>query len=261
MALIDPVKLKTLLADVSSRFDVDALEACDSTNSEVMRRAAQGAPSGTVVVADRQGAGRGRRGRPWLSSPENSLTFSLLWRLQGQALAGLSLAIGVAITRALKRLGATDVCLKWPNDVLFAQDGGFAKLAGILIELSSDRRGVQVVIGIGLNLSAPLGDLPQPAAGLDQACPTHHDRHQVLAVLLMELAGLLDAFAVNGFVGLRAEWEAHHAWQNRDVVVLDDAAEPLRGRCVGVDDDGSLLLAGDAGLLRVLAGDVSLRQA
>lgn len=157
MALIDPVSFKSRLGDLAGRFDVDALDECDSTNSELMRRADRGAPSGTVIVADRQSAGRGRRGRQWLSSPEKSLTFSLLWRFpaKGAGLAGLSLAVGVGLVKGLESLGAAGIRLKWPNDVLFQSSDEFAKLAGILIELCSDRRGMQAIIGIGLNLLPP----------------------------------------------------------------------------------------------------------
>ncbi len=123
MALVDPVRLKPLLGPLAGRFDVDGLGLCDSTSSELLRRAEAGAPGGTVVVADEQTAGRGRRGRAWLSSAADSLTFSLLWRFPGPAgrLAGLSLAVGVALAEGLERLGATGVRLKWPNDVLLAQ--------------------------------------------------------------------------------------------------------------------------------------------
>jgi len=154
MTLLDLMLLKERLGLQAGRFDVDALAECDSTNSELMRRADRGAPAGTVIVADRQRAGRGRRGRSWLSSPEASLTFSLLWRFPGSPtrLSGLSLAVGVGLARALGGLGAPGVRLKWPNDVLLATNGDFAKLAGILVELASDRRGTQAVIGIGINL-------------------------------------------------------------------------------------------------------------
>lgn len=261
MTLIDPVLLKSRLGQLAGRFDVDALPECDSTSSELMRRAERGAPAGTVVVADRQLAGRGRRGRSWLSSPEASLTFSLLWRFPGGAtrLSGLSLAVGVALARALEGLGAAGVRLKWPNDVLLERDGDFAKLAGILIELSSDRRGVQIIVGIGLNLQAPAAaDLPQPAAGLSSA-GVGADRHAILAAILVELAGVLDAFGEAGFAGLRSAWQGYHAWQGMPVQILGDA-QVLGGRCLGVDDDGSLLLETEQGLERIISGDVSLRR-
>ncbi len=262
MTLIDPVLLKSRLGQLAGRFDVDALHECDSTSSELMRRADRGAPAGSVVVADLQHAGRGRRGRSWLSSPEASLTFSILWRFPGGAtrLSGLSLAVGVALARALESLGATGVRLKWPNDVLLEADGDFAKLAGILIELSSDRRGVQTVIGIGLNLRAPAtADLPQPAAGLSLA-GVEADRHEILAAILLELAGVLDDFGEQGFAGQRAAWQGYHAWQGMPVQILGDA-EVLHGLCLGVDDDGSLLLDTGKGVERIISGDVSLRRA
>lgn len=263
MTLIDPVLLKTRLGDLAGRFDVDALDACDSTNSELMRRAEAGAPSGTVVVADRQSAGRGRRGRSWLSSPESSLTFSLLWRFAGHpaSLSGLSLAVGVGLVRAMESLGAQGLCLKWPNDVLLRTGQDFAKLAGILIELSSDRRGMQTIIGIGLNLSPPVGDLPQPAAGVLQAGLGPIDRHEVLAAILTHLAGVLDRFSGHGFAGLKDEWQHLHAWQGHAVQLFGEGEATKAGRCLGVDDDGALLLETAIGLERIFSGDVSLRPA
>src|SRR5574343_595576 len=236
MTLIDPVLLKSRLGSLAGRFDVDALAECDSTNSELMRRADRGAPSGTVIVADRQSAGRGRRGRSWLSSPEGSLTFSLLWRFTGNAarLSGLSLAVGVGLARALAKLGAEGVRLKWPNDVLLVQAGDFAKLAGIL------------------------GELSQPASGLS-AAGVQADRHDILSTILVELAGALDCFSAEGFAGLRDAWQGFHAWQGQPVHILGDE-QALAGLCLGVDVDGALLLDSATGIARIFSGDVSLRR-
>lgn len=263
MSLIDPLLLNARLAAAAGRFDVDALDECDSTNAELMRRADRGAPSGTVIVADRQSAGRGRRGRLWLSSPEASLTFSVLRRFTGplNRLSGLSLAVGVALARALNALGARGVRLKWPNDVLLAQGGEFAKLAGILVELSTDRRGTQAIIGIGLNLSAPPGDTGQAAAGLDQAMAALPDRHLVLASVLRELQAVLDAFAVDGFSAVKMDWQDFNAWHGLPLVVSGEGGVQQSGICVGVDDGGALLLDSGQGIEPVLVGDVSLRRA
>jgi BirA family biotin operon repressor/biotin-[acetyl-CoA-carboxylase] ligase len=263
MPLIDLVLLKTRLGELAGRFDVDALDACDSTSSELLRRGEHGAPAGSVIVADRQSAGRGRRGRQWLSEPEASLTFSLLWRFGGPLarLSGLSLAVGVGLARALESLGAEGVGLKWPNDVLLSRGDGHAKLAGILVELSSDRRGTQSIIGIGINLLPPTGDLPQPAAGLSQACRQAVERHEVLAAILRELTGVLDTFASDGFAAIRPEWQRRHVWQDQPVQVLADETPPLPGICLGADDDGALLLRTANGIERIFSGDVSLRPA
>ena len=264
MSLLDLVLLKTRLGELAGRFDVDALAVCDSTSSELMRRADAGAPAGTVIVADRQTAGRGRRGRQWSSSPERSLTFSVLWRFAASParLGGLSLAVGVALARALETLGARGIGLKWPNDVLVVtKDGDYAKLAGVLVELVSDRRGCQAVIGIGLNLGQPAEALAQPAAGLDQTGLATVERHAVLAAILQELAAVLECFAEAGFAALRADWQDRHIWQQRPVQVLGEGETPLTGLCLGADADGALLLQTAAGLQRIYSGDVSLRPA
>lgn len=261
MPLIDPVLLKARLGPLAGRFDVDALAECDSTSSELLRRAERGAPSGTVIVADRQLAGRGRRGRSWLASADGCLMFSVLWRSQrGLAgLGGLSLAVGVALVRALEQLGATGVRLKWPNDVLLASPAGDAKLAGILIELAGGRREAQVCIGIGLNLQTPAGEFAQPVAGLAQALPALPERHQLLATILVALLSVLDDFAEYGFAAVKDEWQARHAWQDRAVRLIEDGCAERSGICRGVADDGALLLETATGCERILAGDVSLR--
>lgn len=257
MPLIEPATLQPLLTAVRGRFDVDSVDACDSTNSVLMRRASEGAPSGTVLVADRQSAGRGRRGRSWIATPESGLLFSVLWRFNRSlaGLSGLSLAVGVAVVEALEGLGARGVGVKWPNDVLFAD----AKLAGILVELASNARGTQAILGIGLNLQKPVGDLPQPVCGLDTIMPTPPDRHVILARILSVLAEVLDRFDAGGFAALQTRWQQHHAWQGRPVVIFSDGKNEIRGKCLGTDEDGALLLETSQGTQRFLSGEISLR--
>ncbi|MBS1197289.1 MAG: biotin--[acetyl-CoA-carboxylase] ligase [Proteobacteria bacterium] len=258
MPLIDPVALNDLLDPVRGRFDVDSVDECDSTNSVLMRRATEGAPSGTVLVADRQSAGRGRRGRNWVSTPESGLLFSLLWRFNRPLsdLSGLSLAVGIAVVEALQTAGAQSVSVKWPNDVLY-QD---AKLAGILVELAGDARGALAIIGIGLNLHSPAGDLPQPACGLDAIVRDLPDRHFILAKILIALAGVLDQFNACGFAALQTRWQQYHAWQGQQVRVLADGSAELGGICLGADQDGALLLETPQGIRRFLSGEISLRR-
>lgn len=272
--LLDPVRLQTLLGVACGRFDVDALAECESTSSLLLERASQGAPAGTVIVADRQTAGRGRRGRSWLSSPDSSLTFSLLWRFDGgvERLAGLSLAVGVAVARALEACGAKGIALKWPNDILLVENGRYAKLGGILVELQMERQGERrsmlAVIGVGLNLQLPAvselaGEAPEafahPVASLAQAVAQLPERHDLLAQLLIELAAVLDRFSSGGFAALRDEWLARHAWQDRPVCLLRDGVIEMEGICRGADADGALLIQTASGLERCLSGDLSLR--
>lgn len=263
--LIDPCRLQALLGAASGRFDVDALAECESTSSLLLERASHGAPAGSVIVADRQRAGRGRRGRSWLSSPQSSLTFSLLWRFDGsvERLAGLSLAVGVAVARALEACGAAGVSLKWPNDILFSDAGRDAKLGGILVELQADRRSMLVVIGVGLNLQLPAGEaaapFAYPVASLAQALAPLPDRHDLLAQLLIELATMLDVFSGAGFAALRDDWQARNAWQDRPVRLLHDGLVEKEGLCRGADADGALLIQTASGVERCLSGDLSLR--
>lgn len=260
--LIDPVRLQALLGDACGRFDVDSLAECESTNTLLLSRAEQGAAAGSVIVTDRQTAGRGSRGRSWLASPESSLTFSVLWRfgcgLDG--LSGLSLAVGVAVVHALEACGASGVTLKWPNDILH----GNAKLGGILVELQSEPDGALAVIGIGLNLRLPenmvAGErFAMPPAALDQIVAPLPERHALFAQLLIELAHVFDRFAEGGFAALRQQWQARHAWQDRPVRLLRDGKIEKEGICRGADSDGALLVQTAAGVERCLSGDLSLR--
>jgi biotin-[acetyl-CoA-carboxylase] ligase BirA-like protein len=165
------------------RFDIDVLDSCDSTNAVLLARAEAGAPSGTVVIANEQTAGRGRRGRSWFASRGDSLTFSLLWRFApGTAPAGLSLAVGLAVAQALEKVGAGGTALKWPNDIL--KDG--RKLGGILVELLPGAPHA-AVIGIGINLhprrKCPMNCVPPRPRSTCRRRPTN----ALYAALLAEL--------------------------------------------------------------------------
>lgn len=242
------------LGALAPRFDVDVLAECDSTNARLLERAEAGAPSGSVVAAERQTAGRGRMGRPWISAPGDSLTFSLFWRFApGTSLGGLSLAVGVALAETLNALAVTRVELKWPNDVLL--DG--RKLAGVLIELVPGAPNA-AVIGIGLNLRLPAAmpeELCRQAAALD----TDLAGSELLGRLLAALHGVLEEFAAGGFVALRERWLRHCAHLDKPVRVLSEFAAPIDGQCVGVDVDGALFVETAVCIQRILSGDVSLR--
>ena len=264
--LIDPQRLSGLLGAQRGRFAVDALAECGSTSTVLLERAAQGAPSGSVVVADRQHSGRGSRGRRWLANPQSSLTFSVLWRFAGgvERLAGLSLAVGLAVVQALEACGAAGIALKWPNDILLDD----AKLGGILVELQNAAHGEagqsQAVIGIGLNLTLPTGTIERdgvalPVAALAAALIELPDRHHLLARLLIELASVFDVFSAHGFAALRDPWQQRHAWQDKPVRLLRDGRVEKSGVCRGADTDGALLVQTAAGIERCLSGDLTLR--
>ncbi|HMZ30326.1 MAG TPA: biotin--[acetyl-CoA-carboxylase] ligase [Thauera aminoaromatica] len=173
--------------------------------------------------------------------------------------AGLSLAAGLALARALEQLGVEGVQLKWPNDVLVHGE----KLAGILVELLPVRgRPPAAVIGIGLNLRLPAdAAIPDQAGVTDLAAALGGEppsRPVLLATILGEFHRLFDTYAAAGFPALRGAWEQRNAFAELPVAVRGESAT-LQGTCAGVDDDGALLLRTGDGVQRVLAGDVSLR--
>lgn len=252
---ISAAAIADLLGVTSRRFDIDVLTRCESTNGVLLNRAEVGAPSGTVVIAEEQTAGRGRRGRTWFASPGDSLTFSLLWRFApGSAPVGLSLAVGVAVARALGHAGG--IALKWPNDIL--KDG--RKLGGILVELVPGAPHA-AVIGIGINLRLPAAmpeDVRLTSAALG-ATGDAADREKLLAALLGELLGAVETFDTGGFAAIRPEWVAFHAHQDQRVLLTSDFGPATDGICRGVDSDGALLLDVDGRVTRILSGEVSLR--
>ena len=211
-----------------------------------------------LLVAEHQTAGRGRAGRSWLSEPGHSLTFSLAWRFADglRGLAGLPLAIGVALAETLGKLGQP-VQLKWPNDVL--KDGD--KLAGILVETQVASDGAAwTIVGIGVNLVMP-DALEEKIGRAAAAMPwlARMDRDELMAALLDGLADALALFAREGFGAFAARWNVLHAWQGRPVVILDRGEILHEGLAAGVDDTGRLLLDTAAGRVAIVAGDVSLR--
>lgn len=258
---LDAARISSELGDKAALFDLQVAEQVESTNSLLLQKAALGAPSGTCLAAELQTRGRGRRGRTWQAGVGGGLTFSVLWRFDQGAgyLSGLSLAVGVALMRALGEAEVPDAGLKWPNDVLHR----YRKLAGILIELQGDMHGPSAaVIGIGLNLRLS----EQARAGIDQAAVDVHsitgqiaDRNRMLALILSHLADVLQHFELQGFAGLREEWVAHHAYHGKPVRLVMPDGNDHTGRLADVAEDGALLLEGADGLRRFVAGEVSLR--
>jgi len=247
----------------AEQFDIEILPQASSSNALLLKRAgldvsSGGAASGSVLAVELQTSGRGRMGRTWYSGLGSSLTFSLLWRFDCglNALSGLSLAVGVAQIRALNRIGAQGVQLKWPNDILVPQ----GKLGGVLIEAQGDMLGPStVVIGIGLNCTLPESlakQIDQPACALDEVCKVMPSRNQLLATLLQELSIALQQFVENGFSVFRSEWEQYHIYQ--DIQVKFDLPDnsKVSGVARGVNDNGELVLETLQGIRYLNSGEV-----
>lgn len=258
---IDAGRVSAALGARGAGYVLDIHDRLPSTNTQLMQQAAAGAAHGTCVVAELQTQGRGRRGRVWQAGLGNSLTFSVLWRFDcgAGALSGLSLAVGVALMRALRELGVVGAGLKWPNDILHEN----RKLAGILIELQGDMDGPSAaVIGIGLNLRLPeplRSAIDQAAIDLHSVAPQPVDASHGLGTVLRHLADVLEQFEQSGFESLRDEWVGLHAYENHPVRLSMPDGREIEGVAGGIAADGALLVNTVEGLQRFAAGDVSLR--
>ena len=239
------------------------LPEIDSTNAEVMRRIEQGASSGLACTAEQQSAGRGRLGRQWVSPFARNIYLSLMWEFsQGAAaLEGLSLAVGVAVARALQQVGVEGIRLKWPNDILHEVD----KLGGILLEMVGDATGTcQVVIGVGINVAMPGAagqaidqrwtDLARIADGRTPS------RNALLAALLDQLLPLAAGFESTGFAPWQEPWSELDAFAGTSVI-LHSGDHRQGGVCRGVDNRGALQLETTTGIQKIYGGVISLRPA
>jgi BirA family biotin operon repressor/biotin-[acetyl-CoA-carboxylase] ligase len=247
---------------------LEVLFDVDSTNTRLLELPPPPPGCANVCSSELQRAGRGRRGRPWISPFGGSLALSLGWSFAGAAAVNpaLSLAVGVAISRGLQRLGAKHVRLKWPNDIWL----GDRKMGGVLVELRTDAGGAaHAVIGIGRNVSLSpeqrriieAGDERNARvriATVSDACPEKVSRNLLAATLLEELLSMLGDFERSGFAVFREEWLALDALAGRNsrVLVGDGSIE---GTARGVDGDGALLLEVAGRLERHVSGEVSLR--
>ena len=250
---------QSLAPDCRSRIELTVLDEVDSTNAEIVRRRA-GSGSGRVPVciADCQTAGRGRRGRPWQSPQGQNLYLSLGLTFRGSfaMLDGLSLVLGVAVAEALEQQGVAGVGLKWPNDIFL----GGSKLAGILVELQGELEEgvVQVFAGIGLNVHMKEATgVDQSWSSLDIAMPERRwSRSELAASLVNSVLGSVDEFASQGFVGFRSRWQRRDIFSGKALVASQGG---LAGNGYGIDDTGNYLIDDGKELVRVRAGEISLR--
>ncbi|UHQ22772.1 bifunctional biotin--[acetyl-CoA-carboxylase] ligase/biotin operon repressor BirA [Lysobacter sp. 5GHs7-4] len=248
--------------------ELDVAWSIDSTNSELLRRATP-SHGASVLLAERQTGGRGRRGREWASPLAAHLYLSLSRHFSGglARLGGLSLVAGIAAVEALRELGYDGVGLKWPNDLVVADARGLRKLGGLLVEGGGEHAGpARAVIGLGLNVRMPAAaaaTIDQPWCDLsalsDGAAPA---RDAVAAALLRRLLPALDEFDAQGLAPFLPRYAALDALAGAAIAVHGGDGRRQDGVALGLAEDGALRVRLDDGReQRFHAGEVSVRRA
>ncbi|MGF1879274.1 bifunctional biotin--[acetyl-CoA-carboxylase] ligase/biotin operon repressor BirA [Photobacterium frigidiphilum] len=238
---------------------LELIPIIDSTNQYLLDRFGL-LPKGAVCLAEYQQAGRGRRGRQWLSPFGSNLYLSMYWRLDaGMAAAmGLSLVVGVAIAETLQSLGADEVRVKWPNDLYYRDK----KLAGILVEMTGQAGdAAHLVIGMGLNIDMPDtqgSDIGQAWTNLSQACDKLPERNHLAAALIDSLQQTLITYEQVGLDGFVERWNKIDNFLNRPVKLLI-GQRVVEGIARGIDKQGALLLETESGIEPYIGGEISLR--
>jgi BirA family biotin operon repressor/biotin-[acetyl-CoA-carboxylase] ligase len=264
--LLDSTEIKSSL-----HFDVDSLISkidvhwsIASTNSYCLDVIKHNNCSGYVCLAENQFAGRGRRGREWISALAGGVNLSLTWQFAGGAevLEGFSLAIAIAIVDTLSNVYSLhDAKLKWPNDILW----GNKKIGGVLIEVVGEAGGpCSVVIGIGINVRASglsQREIEQPWTDLYSALGQDVSRNKLVASLLNCLVPLLQHYEQEGFAAFHKNWKKYDAFLDGQVVVHHGGSNCIEGVARGISRSGELLLEVDGCRRAFKSGEVSLRRA
>lgn len=251
---LDADRIATLCHATSEGVLVEVVAETMSTNTDLRQRLDQlHAP--VVRVAEYQHAGRGRAGRVWHAARGASLCFSMAWPFERTLaqLAGLPLAVGVALAEVLRAQGYP-VTLKWPNDLLL--DG--AKLGGVLVETGTVHQTVWAVVGVGINVH-PNPARDQSVLHAVAALGGSVDRNELLPKLVDSLVAALHRFNTEGLAPFIDRWQRWHAFTGLPVSLTDQGELLHQGTARGIDADGCLQLETAVGIVSVAAGDISLR--
>lgn len=228
----------------------------DSTNQYLLTHY-RNFPQGSICLAEKQTAGRGRRGRTWYSPESDNLYFSILWHYkmgEVENLSALSLVVSVVIAESLRAQNVQDIQIKWPNDVYFQGK----KMGGILIETVADRSGVHLVIGIGLNLGMTNVDENIVTQAWSDLAQFHFDRNQLACRLATELQKTLKIYPLVGFEHYQERWQAFDLFKDRTVKLVTEENE-IHGISKGINEKGELLLLQGETITAFGIGEMSLR--
>ena len=238
--------------------EIRVVDRCTSTNTLLL---AEQTDHPILLAAEEQTAGRSQRARKWRSAPSAGATFSILRRMRcpPRNLAGLSLAVGVAVARALRGLGASEVVLKWPNDLLAGGKNAGAKLGGILIETRQQGHETVAVVGIGVNCRSvrALGaQLRRRLIALDDLVQPAPERNAVIRAVGREVLAALEAFETAGLPAFVEAWRALHAHEGRRLRVRLADGRTISGMAGGLAPSGALRLQTRSGTREVVNGRI-----
>lgn len=246
---------------VFGKTDLHYFREVDSTNMKAKDLADAGAPEGTVVIAESQTAGRGRRGRSWFSSSGHGIYATLILRpaMPPIGTPRITLMAAVAVAEAILSLVTLDVKIKWPNDILVRGK----KLSGILTEIAMEMDAVNyIVVGFGLNVNTPIADFPkelrEKATSIFIETGEQLSRIKLVRACLEQFEKYYKMFKENEFSFIMHRWK-----QLSDIIgkkiMVDVVGQEHRGEVVDIDDDGVLILKdGHGRRQRIFSGDVTL---
>ena len=261
LALVDRDYLNQQIIGQAKLFStIEVLPTVDSTADHLTRWWKSRPGDGRICIAEHQTSGRGRKGRKWVSPFGANLYFSLGLNLPMglSALGGLSLAVGIGLTRFLNEYTQQRVRLKWPNDLLVNNK----KLAGILVEASGDSNDNSFLnIGIGINWDMReehIGEIDQPWVNLKEILDKDICRNEILAKILLQLDDVLNNYIESGFDSFRKEWSSYSAFYGKPVVIHTHQGKVV-GSEVGIDKSGAIKIKTTDGEKRYFSGEVSLR--
>ena len=259
MDRLDAGAIAAALGPRARELEIEVVESCGSTNAALLERPDTDIPR--LLAAEMQTAGRGRHGRRWYGVPGAAITFSLRRRMRRppRELGGATLAVGVAVARALRALGASEIALKWPNDLLATGRNAGAKLGGILTQTRVQGGAVIAVIGVGVNCRAMPGlaaRLRRSIATLEELVRPLPPRNLLIARIASELLDVLQAFDASGLAVLREEWESMHAHAGQRIQVRLADGRVLAGVPAGLAEDGALRLRTRTGVRALHSGRV-----
>lgn len=247
-----------LIKDKLELQQLEILHIVDSTNTRMLNRTSPHSLHNTLTLAEFQYGGRGRRGRAWLSPYARNLSMSLGLRSDKKLaqMGGLSLVVGLAMAAVLEELGVQGLALKWPNDVLVDDK----KISGILVELVQKATGVEVVIGMGVNVDLSdeeIGNIEQPITDLRRA-GVSLSRTELVVATIANVQKFVQQFEGEGFEVFIEAYNAVHKYHQKPCTMVQ-GDQNVQGTVLGVGVNGELILNTPGGVQQFHGGEVSLR--